>query len=122
VKVAWLAEPGEKDYAAARSYLSLLVAPNELDALVAALPAAATGSWRAKDILRAARLPLIHRQDSSEVAEHFAHIEDELALSPVLLVVLRGERVLQIADGYHRTCAAYIAGEDSLVPGRLHFA
>jgi hypothetical protein len=122
MKVAWLEEPGEKEYEAARSYLSLLVAPSEVDALVGALTGAAAGSWRAKDVLRAARLPLIHRQDSSEVAEHFAHIEDELALSPILLVVLRGERMLQIADGYHRTCAAYIAGEDTLVPGRLHFA
>jgi len=29
--------------------------------------------------------------------------------------------VLQIADGYHRTCAAFIAHEDALVPGRILF-
>jgi hypothetical protein len=120
-KVAWLKEPEDKDYAAARSYLSLLVAPGELDAVTAALPDAPMGSWRAKDILRAAHLPLLTKHDSTEVAEKLAHIKARLPLSPILLVVLRDEVVLQIADGYHRTCAAYLVNEDSVVPGRLHF-
>jgi hypothetical protein len=121
-KVAWLKEPADKDYAAARSYLSLLVAPSELDALTSALPDASIGSWRAKDILRGARLPLLTKHDSTEVAEKLAHVKAGLPLSPILLVVLRDEVVLQIADGYHRTCAAYLVNEDTLVPGRLHFA
>jgi hypothetical protein len=120
-KVAWLKEPEDKDYAAARSYLSLLVAPSELDAVTSALPDAAMGAWRAKDILRAANLPLLTKHDSSEVAEKLAHAKARVPLSPILLVVLRDEIVLQIADGYHRTCAAYLVNEDTLVPGRLHF-
>jgi hypothetical protein len=42
-----------------------------------------------------------------------------IALSPILLVCVRREVVVQIADGYHRTCAAFLTDEDSLVPGRL---
>jgi hypothetical protein len=43
-------------------------------------------------------------------------------LSPILLICLLDDVVLQIADGYHRTCSAYITDEDTLVPGRLLFA
>ncbi len=43
------------------------------------------------------------------------------AISPILIVVLRPDVVAQIADGYHRTCAAYLCDEDTLVPGRILF-
>jgi hypothetical protein len=118
-KVRWLDEPEEKDYAAARSYLSLLLAEPALEGLIAQLRAAPQGSWRAKDILRAARLPLLTPDESSEVAEKAAKIRDKVALSPILLVVLRPDVVAQIADGYHRTCAAFLANEDTLVPARI---
>lgn len=120
-KVRWLDEPEEKDYAAARSYLSLLVAPAELDPLIERLRTAPAGRWRAKDILRAAQLPLLTPKQSEEVAEKLAKIRTKQALSPILLVVLRACEVAQIADGYHRTCAAWLAHEDSLVPGRILF-
>jgi hypothetical protein len=121
-KVRWLEEPEEKDFAAARSYLSLLVPDAELDGLIARLRRGTAGTWRAKDILRASRLPLLRAKDSDEVAEKVAKIEAREPLSPILLVVLRPEIVTQIADGYHRTCAACLAHEDSLVPGRILFA
>jgi hypothetical protein len=121
-KVEWLAQPEAKDYAAARSYLSLLVPADSLDMLIHELSQAQEGSWRAKDILRAAHLPLLSKAKSSEVAEKLGHINSAVALSPILLVCLRNDVVLQIADGYHRTCAAYIIDEDTLVPGRLLFA
>jgi hypothetical protein len=114
-----LDEPEEKDYAAAQSYLSLLVAPDQLTSLIARLRHAPVGRWRAKDILRAARLPLLGAKQSEEVAEKLAKIRAKAPLSPVLLVVLHGESVTQIADGYHRTCAAFLTHEDALVPGRL---
>lgn len=120
--IKWLDEPAEKDYAAAHSYLSLLVPEPALDGLVSSLAQAKQGSWRAKDILRAADLPLLTKRDSTEVAEKLGHIKDGIALSPILLVVLREAIVLQIADGYHRTCSAYLTDEDTLVPGRLLFA
>ena len=121
-RVRWLDEPEEKDYAAAHSYLSLLVPVPVLDGLIEALKSAPKGSWRAKDILRAAHLPLLSGAKSAEVAEKLGHVKQGIALSPILLVVLREEIVLQIADGYHRTCAACLTDEDSLVPGRLLFA
>ena len=120
-KVRWLNEPELKDYAAARSYLSLLVAESELDALIERLHGATTGSWRAKDILRATGLPLLRAKDSLEVAEKLARVGAKEPLSPILLVVLRPEVLTQIADGYHRTCAAYLTHEDTLVPGRILF-
>ncbi len=120
-RVRWLDEPEEKDYAAARSYLSLLVPEPGLDAVIERLRAANGGRWRAKDILRAARLPLLTAQASTEVAEKVAKVRLKEPLSPILLVVLRPDVVAQIADGYHRTCAAYLADEDTLVPGRILF-
>jgi len=120
-KVRWLDEPEDKDYAAARSYLSLLVPEPGLDALIERLRGATSGRWRAKDILRAARLPLLSPQESAEVAEKVAKVQAKEALSPILIVVLRADVVAQIADGYHRTCAAFHADEDALVPGRILF-
>jgi hypothetical protein len=120
-RVRWLDEPEDKDYAAARSYLSLLVPEPALDPLIGQLRTATTGSWRAKDILRATRLPLLRPKDSVEVAEKLAKVQAKEPLSPILLVVLRPDIRAQIADGYHRTCAAYLSHEDTLVPGRILF-
>jgi hypothetical protein len=75
---------------------------------------------QAKDILRAAGLPLLG-MDDREVAKDLKKIDDGVALSPVLLV--RGDllsgRPLQIADGYHRVCATYHVAESAVVPCRL---
>jgi len=118
-KIRWLDEPEDKDYAAARSYLSLLVPDADLDQLIDRLRAAPEGSWRAKDVLRAARLPLLGPGESEEVAQKLAKVRAKEALSPILLVILRPDVVAQIADGYHRTCAAHLTHEDTLVPGRI---
>jgi hypothetical protein len=114
----WLSEPAEKDYAAARSYLSLLLAPEELGEAVTLLREAPEGRWRAKDILRAARLPLLKRKQSDEMAEKLKHIADGTPISPILLIH-DGHGTLVVADGYHRACAACIVDEDAQVPGRL---
>ena len=121
LKVRWLDEPEDKDYAAAQSYLSLLVGADDLAPLIERLRNASSGRWRAKDILRAAHLPLLSAKQSEEVAEKLAKVRAKEALSPILLVVLRADVVAQIADGYHRTCAAFLAHEDTLVPGRILF-
>jgi hypothetical protein len=121
MKIHWLAEPEQKDFDAARSYLSLLVPGDQLDGLIERLRGAPNGNWRAKDILRATRLPLLHAAQSSEVAEKVAKVKAREALSPILIVVLRPDVVAQIADGYHRTCAAYLCDEDAFVPGRILF-
>jgi hypothetical protein len=114
----WLSEPEDKDYAAAHSYLSLLLAPGPLHEAVALLHRAPTGAWRAKDILRAAGLPLLRRKQSSEVARKLQHIANGTPLSPILLIH-DGRGRLEIADGYHRACAACLVDEDTQVPGRL---
>jgi hypothetical protein len=121
VKLRWLDEPESKDYDAARSYLSLLVPEAELDGLIERLRTATAGRWRAKDILRATRLPLLRDRDSAEVAEKLAKVRAKEPLSPILIVVLRPDVVAQVADGYHRTCAAYLCDEDAVVPGRILF-
>lgn len=114
----WLSKPEAKDYAAARSYLSLLLGPGELRKAVALLRKAPEGSWRAKDVLRGARLPLLKRKQSSEVAEKLKHIAKGTPISPILLIH-DGRGRLEIADGYHRVCAAYLVDQDTEVPGRL---
>jgi hypothetical protein len=119
LKVRWLDEPQDKDYAAAQSYLSLLVGPDQLGPLIEQLRSAPIGRWRAKDILRAARLPLLNAKQSEEVAAKLAKVRAKEPISPILIVILRADVVAQIADGYHRTCAAYLAHEDTLVPGRV---
>jgi hypothetical protein len=121
-KVRWLEDAEDKDYAAAESHLSLLVPPSDLADLIARLRKAPYGQWRAKDILRASRLSLLDPKQSEEVAGKLAKVAAKEPLSPILIVVLRPDVRAQIADGYHRTCAAFLTHEDALVPGRILFA
>jgi hypothetical protein len=114
----WLTQPEEKDYAAAESYLSLLLAADLLSAAITGLRHAPEGAWRAKDLLRAAGLPLLKAKQSAEVAEKLKRIAHGTALSPILLLH-NGRGHLVIADGYHRACAAHLTDEDTEVPGRL---
>jgi hypothetical protein len=117
-KIGWLKDPEAKDFLAARSFLSMLIAPQALEETIEALRVAPEGSWAAKDILRAAGLPPLRRKDSAEVAEKLTKIKNDTPISPVLL--LAGVRdYLVIADGYHRVSAAYRVDEDARVPGRL---
>jgi len=117
-KAKWLSEPEEKDYAAAESYLSLLLTLEHVREAVGRLRTAPEGAWRAKDILRAASLPLLKAKESSEVVAKLEHIADGTPISPILLIH-DGTGRLEIADGYHRACAACLTDEDALVPGRL---
>src|ERR1700680_2123533 len=83
--IKWLEDPEPKDYLAARSFLSMVIEPEQLDATVAALHSAPEGSWAAKDLLRAAALPPVRAKQSAEVAEKLAKIKNGIAISPVLL-------------------------------------
>jgi hypothetical protein len=116
--IRWLDEPEAKDYLAARSFLSMMLAPSSLSEVIAGLHRARVGRWAAKDILRAAGLRPLKPKQSAEVAEKLKKIRAGTPISPVLLV--GGIRdYLVIADGYHRASAAYGVDEDALVPGRL---
>jgi hypothetical protein len=116
--IRWLADPEQKDFAAAQSFMSMLVSPASLAEVMEKLLGAPLGHWAAKDILRAAGLPALKPKQSAEVAEKLAKIKHAIPISPILAV--SGLRdFLVIADGYHRVSAAYRIDEDSLVPGRL---
>lgn len=119
-KLRWDDAPAEHDYPAAASYLQLMAAPAQVEVLTAKLSQAATVQRHAKDILRAARLPLLPADDP-EVAKDLKRVGKGVALSPVLLV--RGNLTsgvpLQIADGYHRVCASYHLNENAEVPCRI---
>jgi hypothetical protein len=86
VSIRWLDEPEEKDYQAAQSFLSMVLAPASLPEVIAALHAAPLGRWAAKDILRAAGLPPLRPKESAEVAEKLEKIKEGVPISPILLV------------------------------------
>ena len=112
----WKDEPEAQDFPAARSYLSLLIGLKSAGRLVKALRReTALQHFAAKDILRAAGLPLL-ATDDTEVATDLAKIKTGIKLSPVLLV--QGEP-LWVADGYHRICTSYHLDEKEPVPCRI---
>lgn len=119
-EVSWKAEPQEHDYPAAASYLSLIAAADRVDDLVERLKGATSTHYKAKDMLRAAGLPLLP-SDNAHVASDLRKIADRERLSPVLLV--RGDLdrgvPLHIADGYHRVCASYYVDENTDIPCRI---
>jgi hypothetical protein len=112
----WKDEPEAQDFPAAKSYLSLLIGLKAAGRLAKALRKETTlQHFAAKDILRAAGLPLLPTDDS-EVAADFEKIKNGIKLSPVLLV--SGEP-LWVADGYHRICTSYHLDEKEPVPCRF---
>jgi hypothetical protein len=116
----WQDEPEAHDFPAALDYLGLLFRPAEAAKLVDRLRGAETVAKKAKDILRASRLPLLPADDPN-VAKDLAKVRDGKKLSPVLLVRGRAAKgvPLTIADGYHRICASYHVDEDEEVACRL---
>jgi hypothetical protein len=119
-KEHWKEEPDDHDYPAAASYLSLLMAPDAVEGIVAALKSAAMAHYKAKDLLRASRLDLLP-PNNPHVARDLAKVKAGQMLSPVLLV--RGEAMrdtpLIVADGYHRICASYHIDENADIPCRI---
>jgi hypothetical protein len=119
-KLRWSDAPAAQDYPAAGSYLRLLARPGTVEALASVLSQVPTVTQAAKDILRAAGLPLL-AVDDPEVAKDVKKIAKGQPLSPILLV--RGDLAagfpLQIADGYHRVCASYHLNEDTEIPCRI---
>jgi hypothetical protein len=116
----WKRGPEAHDYPAAAAYLSLLFPADAVEAVVAALREGDEVEAAAKDLLRAARLPLLPRTDV-HVAKALRKFKNGKKLSPVLLVRGAGSDgvSLVIADGYHRICASYHLGDNTTVPGRI---
>src|SRR5262249_6342109 len=75
---------------------------------------------KAKDLLRASRLPVLG-PDNVHVAGDLEKVRKGRALSPVLL--LRGDLsadvALTVAGGYHRICASQHLDEDADIPCRI---
>jgi hypothetical protein len=116
--IAWLDRPEIHDYPAASSYLSLLLDSAVVEKLVKALQAGDVLGFKAKDIFRAAQLPLLD-EHNFHVARDLDKIEQNKSLSPLLLIRDVGRRHLIIADGYHRLCAVYLHDEDALIPCQI---
>jgi hypothetical protein len=116
----WKEEPDAHDYPAASDYLSLVTDDTGATMLVKALKGSAIIRRKAKDLLRASRLPLLEL-DNPHVREDLGKVREGERLSPVLLV--RGsidrDAALTVADGYHRICASYHIDEDADIPCRL---
>lgn len=82
----WKDEPEAQDFPAAVSYFSLLIGPAAAAKLVKAMrKEKALQHYAAKDILRAAGLPLLG-PDDSEVSADLEKVKLGQKLSPVLLV------------------------------------
>lgn len=116
----WILEQDEHDYAAAQTYLSLLVPPDRAAHIAERLRGAAIQYFKAKDLLRASRLKKLSAHNVFVAAE-LRKLKRGERLSPVLLV--RGQLMqgilLTVADGYHRLCASYVVDEDVDIPCRL---
>ena len=116
----WKDDPDEHDYPAAGDYLSLLFPERVGAALVEELRSASIVRRKAKDLIRASRLPLLPA-DNPEVAKDLRRVAKGESLSPVLIV--RGQATagvpMLVADGYHRICASYHLDEDTDIPCRI---
>lgn len=117
-QIHWIADAEEHDYPAAESYLSLLYPQKNVAQTVKALRETDVVKFKAKDIFRAAQLPLLGR-DNYHVKKDVKKIKKGRDLSPLLLVRDDKSTHLIIADGYHRLCAIYSFDEDAWVPCKI---
>ena len=119
-KLKWAKKGEAEDFDAAVKFLSLLYPDIKAKALVRSLRDSRLIEHAAKDLLRAAHLPLLP-SDEEHVAEDLKRIQKAKALAPVLLV--RGDIAtglpLIVADGYHRICAVCYFDESAPVPCRI---
>lgn len=116
----WQHDPEPHDFPAAADYLSLVFTPRQTDELVEKLRTAETVQRKAKDLLRASRLPTLPT-DNVHVRADLEKVASGKKLSPVLLVrgrVAKGVP-LTIADGYHRICASQLIDENAAVACRI---
>lgn len=110
--ITWKDEPDDHNYKDAQDYMSLVCSDKDAARIVAELRDASMQKYRARDILRAARLSRLEG-DQSRVE----HDLEKVALEPVLLV--RSKDRLHIADGYHRVNAALVLDQDAVIPCKI---
>jgi hypothetical protein len=117
----WAEKPDDDDYPAAESYLSLLMPAATAKRLGRQLRQVPIVRRKAKDLLRASRLPVLP-PENFHVAKDVKKVNAGVKLSPVLLVrgrIGQTEIPLTIADGYHRICASYHLDENADIPCRI---
>jgi hypothetical protein len=118
IKIKWLSKPEEHDYPAALSYLTLIYDKKTVAGLVKKLKKAPMSEFKAKDIFRASRLPLLGA-GNSHVKKDREKIKSGSAVSPLLLIRDSANGKVVIADGYHRLCAVYTFDEDAVIPCQI---
>ena len=119
-KLEWAENREAEDFDAAVQFLSLLCSNTKAKALVKSLRNSKLVEHAAKDLLRAAHLPLLP-SDELHVEEDLKRIHKGKALAPVLLVrgdIATGLPVI-VADGYHRICAVCYFDESAPIPCRI---
>ena len=116
----WSESEEGQDFKAAFKFLSLLCSERKANALVESLRGAKVVDHPAKDLLRAAQVPLLPR-DEPHVDDDLKRIQKDKPLAPVLLI--RGDLAsglpLMVADGYHRICAVVYFDESAPVRCRI---
>ncbi len=119
-KELWSAAPAPHDFTAAADYLELLFNEAAVRAIVRRLRTTKIVTKKAKDLLRASGLALLP-SDDAELVRDMKKVKKGEKLSPVLLVRggLYHDRLLTVADGYHRICASYHINEDEDIPCRI---
>jgi hypothetical protein len=118
-KLEWVEKGEAEDFDAAQKFISLLCPDTKAKALVKSLRDAKLVEHAAKDLLRAAHLPLLP-SDESHVDADLKRIHKGKPLVHVLLV--RGDIAsgpLIVADGYHRICAVCYFDESAPIPCRI---
>jgi hypothetical protein len=118
IKGRWLDEPTKDDYAAAKSFLTLIYDEKSTASFVKNLKKAELLQFEAKDIFRASGLPLLGINNSHVKADQ-KRLVAKKKLSPLLLVRQASSGKVIIADGYHRLCAAYSLDEDASIPCKI---
>lgn len=120
INVKWKTDPDEHDYPAAANYLSLLATERVVKKIVADLKKAPIVTYKAKDLLRSSRLPLLGLDDP-RVRIDVVKVFNGTPLAPVLII--RGDFLrdipITIADGYHRVCTSYHLADNTDIPCRV---
>ena len=115
-KILWRDKVESHDYVAAQDYLELLFSDKKAKELAEKLKESDIVFKKAKDIVRASRLPMLGLENA-HVKKNLEKIEKGEKLSPILLV--RGGENLIIADGFHRASTIFCIGEDSPIPCKI---
>ena len=117
-KIIWLTKPGDNDYQASLSYLSLIFDIKSAKKLVKSFKKASMTSFKAKDIFRSSGLSLLGISNG-HVEKSTKKIQTGIRLPPLLLVRDDRQRRLIIAEGYHRLCSVYLIDEDANIPCKI---